>query len=113
DHLMPSTCSLGREDVEERAPGGVHDALCEMMVLDHAVDREFLNSDMMIVFAVLRSHLIVEVPTLPLDLEMGLCGTLGSLTPSLRTLLPSRYDPLLASERLLALAVVAGILDGL
>jgi len=32
DYLMSSTLSLGSENIEERAPGGVHDAFCQMMI---------------------------------------------------------------------------------
>src|SRR5947209_10227034 len=34
-HPMTSSLSLFFEDVEERAPTGVHDALCQRMVLYH------------------------------------------------------------------------------
>ena len=41
--LMSGAFSLGGENIEERTPGGVHDALCEMMVFHHAIDVEVLD----------------------------------------------------------------------
>ena len=38
DHTMTSSLSLLSEDSEKRAPTGVHDALRQVMVLDHLVD---------------------------------------------------------------------------
>ncbi len=112
DHLMTSSLSLIFKDVEERAPGGVHDTFCQMMVFDHAVDIEVLDSDMMVLLGVLCSSLEMEITALPLDLQMGLCGALRSFASALRTLLPACNHALLAPERGLALAVVAGVLDG-
>src|SRR6266852_3759933 len=83
DYLMSSTLSLGSEDVEECTPGGVHDAFCEMMIFDHAI-----------------------------DVEVRLCGALGGFSTPFRPLLPTSNRALLASQRSLALAVVAWVLDG-
>ncbi len=110
--LMSSTLSLGSENIEERAPGGVHDAFREMMVFDHPTDGQVLNGNMMELFGVLFSDLVVEITALALDLQMRVCRTLGSLAASLRPLLPTCYRALLAPERLLALAVVVWVLDG-
>ena len=49
--LMSSTLSLGSENIEECAPGGVHDAFCQMMIFDHAIDVQVLDSDMLILFS--------------------------------------------------------------
>ena len=113
DHLMSSTLSLNFKDIEERAPGGVHDAFCEMVVFDHAIDIQLLDGEMMIVLSILPSYLIMKITPLALDLEMSLCSTLGGFPPSLAALLPSRYRALLAPERLLARAVVARVLNGM
>src|SRR5712692_7935747 len=61
DHLMTSSLSLIFKDIEERAPGGIHDAFCQMMVLDHAVDIEVLDSDMMVLLGVLLGSLEMEI----------------------------------------------------
>ena len=97
--LMSSTLSLGSEEVEERAPGGVHDTFCQMMVFDHAVNIEVLDSDMMVLLGVLLGSLEMEITALPLDLQVGLCRMLGSLTPSLRAFLAACNRALLAPER--------------
>src|SRR5712692_188237 len=78
--LMSSTLSLGSEYIEECAPGGVHDALRQMMILDHIGDLQVLNGNMVMGLSVLLGNLVVEVSTLPLDLEMGLRRALGCFT---------------------------------
>ena len=109
--LMSSTLSLGSENIEERTPGGVHNALCEMVIFHQAISVEVLDSNMMILFSVLFSDLEMEVSALPFDLEMGVCRTLGGFPTSLRAFLPARNRALLASERGLTLAIVAGVLN--
>lgn len=111
DDLVPSTCSLGSENVEERAPGGVHDTFCEMVVLHHAIDVQLLDGNMMILLSVALGNFIVEVPPLSLDLEMGLCGATGSFSAAMTALLAAGYCPLLAPEGLLALPIVARIFN--
>ncbi len=49
-HVMTSSCSLIFKDVEKRAPTGVHDALCQGMILHHVENGEVLN----------RNHLILS-----------------------------------------------------
>jgi hypothetical protein len=110
--LMSSTLSLGSENIEERAPGGIHDAFCQMMILDHIADLQVLNGNMVMGLSVLLGNLVVEVSTLPLDLEMGLRRALGCFTTTLRPLLSTCYRALLASKCGLTLAVVVGALDG-
>ena len=110
--LMPSTLSLGSEDVEERAPGSVRDRFRQMMVLDHAIDVEILNSNMMILLSVLLGDFEMKVSTLTSNLEMGLSSTLASLATAFATLFTSGYCALLAPEGGLALTVVAWISNG-
>ncbi len=109
---MSSTLSLGSQDIEERAPGGVHDGFRQMMVLHHPINIQVLNGNMLILFSILFGDLEMKVTTLPLDLQVGVCGALRSFAPSLRTLLPACNRALLASERLLTLAIIAWVLDG-
>ncbi len=111
DHLMSSTCSLGFEDIEERAPRGIHDAFCEMVVLDHAVNVQLLNGNMLIGLGILPGNLIVKVPALPLDLEVSLCGAPCSFPSPRAPLVPTGYGALLTPKRLLLLAVVVRIVD--
>src|SRR6266566_719275 len=109
DHLMSSTLSLGSEDVEECTPGGVYDAFCQMVIFDHAIDIEVLDGNMMVLFGVLFSDLVVKITSLSLDLEVRLCRTLGGFSTPFRPLLPTSNCALLASQRSLALAVVAWV----
>ena len=60
-HLMTGSCSLIFKNSEKRAPTGVHDALCQGMILDHVENRKLLNSDHLIVFGVLFSNLEMMV----------------------------------------------------
>ncbi len=113
DDLMSSTLSLHFKNVEERAPRGVHDALCQGMILDHVENLKLLNSDHLIVFSVLLCRLIVKIPTLTGDLEMRLRRATSSFTASMRTLLASTYRTLLASQGFLRGTIEARVLDGM
>src|SRR6266568_4277557 len=110
---MTSSCSLLFKDVKERAPTGVQDALCQMMILDHVENLKLLNRNDLVLFGVLFGRLIVEVPTLPFDLEMGLCCTSGCLAPSMTALLATRDSTLLPSKGFLTLAIIARVLNGM
>src|SRR6266496_1419291 len=110
-HCVPSSLSLFTQDVEKRAPTGIHDTLCQGMILDHVEYRQLLNSNHLIVFSVLFCCLIMEVTTLPLDLEMGLCRATCGLALSMRTFFASAHHALFASERLLRRAIEVGILN--
>src|SRR5260370_7109272 len=85
--LMPSTLSLGFKDIEERAPGGVHDTFCEMMVFDHAVNVQVLDGNVMILFSIRFGDLEMKVTALPLNLEIRSFGTLVSFPTSLPSFL--------------------------
>jgi hypothetical protein len=112
DNLMTSSYSLVFKDSEKCAPGGVHNALGEMMVLDHPFNVEVLNGDMLIGLSVALRDLVVEITPLPRDLEMGLCRTPARFPASVRALLATGECALLASERGLTLAKVAWIRNG-
>jgi hypothetical protein len=81
--LMSSTFSLGSENSEERASGGVHDALCEMVVFDHAINVQVFNGNMLILFRVVCSDLEMKITALPFDLQMGLRRALRSFSTPL------------------------------
>ena len=83
DDLMTGSLSLIFKKSEKRAPGGVHDAFCEMMVFDHAVDVQVLDGNVMILVGVLLSRLEVKITALTCDLEMRLGSIAGGLTASL------------------------------
>src|SRR5712692_10762593 len=69
--LMSSTLSLGSKDIEERAPGGIHDRFGKVMVLDHAVNVQLLDGNKLILFSVGLGNLEMEITALALDLQMG------------------------------------------
>src|SRR6266571_7219181 len=52
DDLMSSTLSLDFKYVEERAPRGVHDALGQMVILDHIGNLQVLYGNVVIVCSV-------------------------------------------------------------
>src|SRR2546425_133788 len=109
--LMSSTFSLGSENIKERAPGGVHDGFGEMMVFDHAVNVQVLDGNVLILFSILFGDLEMKVTALPLNLQMGLCRTLGGFPTSLRAFLSTCNRALFAPQCGLTLAVVAWVLD--
>ena len=109
NNLMTSSCSLIFKDIEECTPTGVHDALCHVMVLDHTVDVQFLNGDLVIALAVALGNLIMKISTLTSNLEMGLCGPFGCLASALAALLSASDGTLFAPECGLILAVVSGV----
>jgi hypothetical protein len=112
-HLMTSSCSLFFKDVEKCAPTGVHDALCERMVLHHVENGEVLNRNHLILFGIAFGRLIVKITALPLDLEMRLCCTFRGFSTAVTTLLAPCYQALLPPERLLRGAIESGVLNGL
>ena len=113
DDLMSSTLSLDFKNVEERTPRGVHDALCQGMIVYHVENSQLLHSDHLIVFSVRLGRLIVKIPTLTGDLEMRLRRAPSSFTASMRPLFASTYRPLLASQGLLRATIEARGLDGM
>ena len=109
--LMSGTFSLGSENIKERAPGGVHDALCEMVVFHHPINVQVLDGDMLILVSILFGDLEMKVPPLPFDLQMRLSRTLGRFPTSLRAFLSTCNRALLPSQSGLALAIVTGVLN--
>src|SRR5207344_1879531 len=73
-HCVPSSLSLFTQDVEECAPTGVHDALCQGMVLCHVENVKLLNSHHLVLLAVLFCRFEMEITALTRDLEMSLRG---------------------------------------
>ncbi len=108
--LMTSSLSLIFKNIEKRAPAGVHDAFCEMMVFDHAVDVQVLNGNVMILVGVLLSRLEVKITALTCYLEMRLGSIAGCLTASLASLLAAAQLTLFAPQGFLRGAIVSWVL---
>jgi hypothetical protein len=108
---MTSSSSLLFKDIEECAPASVHDALCQRVILDHVEDRKLLNSNHLIMLSILLSSLIVEVPALTGNLQMGLCATQSGLTAAVTSLLATAQLTLLSSQGFLSCAIAPWVLD--
>ena len=111
NHLMTSSCSLLFKDVEECAPTGVHDALCQGMVLYHVEHVKLLNGDYLVLFGVRFGRFEMEITALPRDLEMGLRRATSSFPAAMTALLASAQLALLASQGFLRGAIVARVLN--
>ena len=96
-HLMTSPCSLIFKYFNEGSPGSIGDTLGEMMVLEHAVDMQVLNTDMGIALCVGLGRLEQEVAPLAFDFEMGLGAIARCLPSPLAALLAAAELPLLAA----------------
>src|SRR5438034_8331006 len=105
-HCVPSSLSLFTQDVEEGAPTGVHDALCQGMVLCHVENVKLLNSNHLVLLGVLFCRFEMEITALTRDLEMRLRCIPGSLAASMTAFLASAQLALLASQGLLRGAIV-------
>ncbi len=68
--LMPSTCSLGREDSEKRAPTGVHDGFREMVIFHHIADLKVFYHNMLIAFGIRFGCFEMMITPLTMNLEM-------------------------------------------
>jgi hypothetical protein len=111
-HCVPSSFSLFTQDSKKRAPRGVHDALCQGMVLYYIENNQVLNSDHVIAFGILLSRLILEVSALTGNLEMGLGCALCSFPASVTALLTPAHHPLLASQGVTRGAIEARVRNG-
>ncbi len=113
NNLMSSTCSLGSEDVEERAPTGVENGLRQMMVLDQVEDTHILNHNMMIGFGILPGSLEMVIAALPIDLQMRFSNIASGDASSMAFLLAPGQLALFAAKRSLARAIETRVLDGI
>ena len=111
-HFMSSVLSFGSEDIEKRAPRGVHDALCKVMVFHHIGDLKVFNNDTLIPFSIRLSHLKMKVFSLTINLEMRFRHIASSFPASLAPLLAAAKLTLLAPERLLRRAIETGVVNG-
>ena len=112
-HCVPSSLSLFTQDVEEGAPTGVHDALGQGMVLGHVEKVKLLNSNHLVLLAVLFGRFEMEITALTRNLEMGLRRATSSLAASMAAFLASAQLALLASQGSLRGAIVARVLNGM
>ncbi len=104
DDLMPSTLSLGREDIEELTPTRIMDTFREMVVLHHVGDLKVFDGNALIAFSVVFGDFEMMVSALPFDLQMCLSGTLSGFAVASAPLLAAAHLPLLTSKCLLTLA---------
>ena len=108
-HLMTSSRSLIDQDVDKRSPGCISNALCQRVILEHAIDVQVFHTDTSIALCVGLGGLKVKVTALPLDFEMGLGAIACCLAPAAAPLLASAELPLFAPQGPLAFAVIARI----
>ncbi len=99
NHTMTSSLSLLSEDVEKRAPTGIHDTFRKVMVFHHVVDTQFLDSDMVIVFGVLLGDFIVKITALTGDLQVRFSRVQGGFASTMRSLLTAAQLTLFASQK--------------
>src|SRR5579859_4849667 len=111
-HCVPSSLSLVTQDVEECAPTGIHDALCQGMVVCHVENVQLLNSNHLVLLAVLLRYFEMEITALPRNLEMGLRRAPSSLAAAMTPLLPSAQLALFAPQGLLRRAIETRVLYG-
>ncbi len=107
--LMTSPCSHVFKYLDEGSPTGIGNTLRQMVILEHAVDVQVLNTNMLISFSVRLRSLKQEVSSLALDLQMRLGDIARCLAPSLAALLTSAEGALFASEGAQALAIMAWV----
>src|SRR5258708_9323437 len=105
--LMSSTCSLGTENREKRAPTGSDDGCSEMVIFDHMTDSQVFYHNALIALGIGPGCLEMVIAPLSIDLEMGLCYVLSSLTAPLPAFLAPGLLPLLASLGLLRCTIEA------
>ena len=110
-NLMPSTCSLCAENIEKRAPAGVHDGFSEMVIFDHMTDSQVFYHNALIAFGIGLGCLEMVISPLSIDLEMSLCYVLSRLPSSLTVFLAPAQLTLLASQGLLRATIEARVLN--
>ncbi len=81
--------------------------------MNHVVDVQVLNNNMVILVSILLCRFEVMVTALTLNLQMGLRRALTCLTASTAALLASADRSLLASERGLRRAIVPRVVNGI
>ena len=107
--LMSSTFSLGFKDVEERAPGGVHDGFREMVILHHIAYLKVFYSYAVIGRGVLVGHFEMVISTLAANLQVRLGNIASRLASTFAARLSAAKCTLLTPERFLRAAIEAGV----
>src|SRR5487761_2066270 len=110
-HHMTGSFSLIREDVEERAPAGVVNALGEMMVTRHARHMQVFDTDAPIASSIVFGGFEVEVTPLTADLEMLLGDLPFSLASAVAAFCATVTHTLRRGESFLPTAIVPGVLN--
>ncbi len=111
--LVPSTCSLCTENIEERAPAGVHDGLSEMVIFHHITDSQVFYHNALIAFGIGLGRLEMVIAPLSIDLEMSLCYVLSSETSSMTAFLAPAQLTLLAPQGTLRGTIIARVLNAM
>src|SRR5258708_12717716 len=109
--LMPSTWSLGTENIEKCAPTGIHDGCSEMVIFDHIIDSQVFYHNALIALGIGPGCLEMVIAPLSIDLEMCLCYVLRSLTAPMTPFLPPGQFTLLPSQGLLRGTIEAVVLN--
>ena len=112
-HVMSSILSFGFKDSEECAPTGVQDGFRQVMVLHHRGDLKVFYHNALIAFSIGFGRLEMMIPSLALDLEVGLGHISGSQAPAFAALLPPAQLTLLAFQGVLRAAIEAWVLNRL
>jgi hypothetical protein len=108
-HLMTSPRSLISKYLDKGSPTGIGNTLCQMMILEHAVDIQVFYADAFIALCVGFGGLEEEVAALAFDFEMGFGAIARCLASSPAPLLASAELALLAAQSVLTIAVIARI----
>src|SRR5487761_2658511 len=110
-HHMTGSFSLIREDVEERAPAGVVNALGERMVLAHAHHVQVFDTDAPIALSIVFGGFEVDVTPLTADLEMLLGDLPFSLASAVAAFCATVTHALGAGKPFLPTAIVPWVLN--
>ena len=88
----PGAFSLGFEYGQEDTPRSICNAFGKVSVLEHVLDIEVFNSDIIVLFNERISGLVAEIKALIRNLLMTVRDKVASLAPSIATLLPARQS---------------------
>ena len=109
-HHVTGSLSLIRENVEERAPTRVVNALREMVVTHHPADVQVFNADTTIPLGIRLGDLEVEVAPLATDLEMLAGNSAARFAAAMAAWLAAAHRTLPMRQPLLPPAPVARVL---
>jgi hypothetical protein len=111
--LTPGPCCLGLEGSAELLPVGITDALGEMVIPHQVSDPQVFSIGHVVGPEKGERRLVMKVAPLPLHLLVLAGQQPRGFLPAFAPLLPAGEPFLRLRQRLLSLAVMARILDGL